>query len=308
MIVDASSSRLEQERHRREAFVRRRLGHDPDSLESMDLTRFMHGGPGRLLRCRVCGLGLREEDEEAKYQADRYDTELMRHLYPRYLQAFRKKRSGYRPLLRPGAEVLEVGSHLGAFLQTAEEWGWRPTGLDVGEFTSAFGRREGFSVKRMPLEDYSPRLKRPDAIFVWNCFEQLEDPFGTLRRSHQLLNRHGVLVVRVPNAAFYRAQRRNLETTGGALRTLGLNNLLGFPYLHGYTPATLTRLLRSMNFEPLAAHNSSLLTPPYPDLSATVREEWRNVRREAVRSTAIDGPWIEIVSRRVDSGSSRKPL
>jgi hypothetical protein len=99
----------------------------------------------------------------------------MRHLYPRYRDAFARKCGHFQPLLPPGAEVLEVGSHLGSFLEIAETWSWKPVGLDIGRETSAFARHQGGTVKRVSFDDYSPPA-RPDAIFIWNYFEQLDDP------------------------------------------------------------------------------------------------------------------------------------
>jgi hypothetical protein len=130
--VAASASAITPEQKIRESLVDERLGHRADYSESMDLTRFMHGAPARLLCCQLCGLLWRDEAEEAHYADDVYDSDLMKVLYPRFAYAFENKRRQYRPLLRPAAEVLEVGSHLGGFLQVAEEWGWRPTGLDIG--------------------------------------------------------------------------------------------------------------------------------------------------------------------------------
>src|SRR4051812_12223768 len=132
------AKRVAEENSIRSHFVEERLRRTPEDLEAMDLTEFMHGGAGRLLRCETCGTLLREEADEAHYQDDVYDPVLMQHLYPRYVSAFRLKQPVYGGLLREHAEVVEVGSHLGAFLQTAEEWGWRPTGLDIGASTSAF--------------------------------------------------------------------------------------------------------------------------------------------------------------------------
>ena len=299
--VGASSEQIRQESDLRASFVTQRLGHRPDELELMDLTRFMHGGPGRLLSCRICGLLFREEDGPAHYEVDVYDPELMKHMYPRYLRAFAEK-TQYRPILRDNAEVLEVGSHLGAFLEVAEQWGWRPTGLDIGVATSQFARRKGATVKRLPMEDYSPRC-RPDAVFIWNCFEQLEDPSAALRETHRLLAPQGLLTVRVPNAGFYRYALEQLknEHRGRQLRLLGYNNLLAFPYLYGYTPSLLTRFLRVNGFTPIASHPSSLLTPPYPDLSRKIKSEWREVRRDGETAPVGSSPWIEIVSRRTES-------
>lgn len=276
---------MERESEIRESFVTERLGHRAEDPENMDLTKFMHGGPGRLLRCPCCGLLSREEETRAHYEDDRYDPALMKHLYPRYVRAFEQKRRLYQPLLRPHAEVLEVGSHLGAFLQTAEEWGWRPTGLDIGAATSEFARRQGGTVKRISLEDYSPRLRKSEAIFIWNCFEQVEDPGALLRRARSMLDRHGLLVVRAPNAEFYLRERERR----GARRSLGYNNLLGFPYRFGYSRESLGRVLGKAGFIPVSVYNSGLLTPPYPDLSGRIRREWGAVRE--------CGAWVEVVCR-----------
>lgn len=290
--VDRSAERLAWEAHTREEFVTRRLGHRPEELEAMDLTRFMHGEPARLLVCRHCGLLVREEPGRAEYESDLYDPVLMNHLYPRYLRAFEEKKRSYKKLLRPGAEVVELGSHLGAFLEAAENWGWRPVGLDIGASTSAFARKRGGLVRRATLEAYSPHLRKPEAVFIWNCFEQLEDPNQTLIRAHELLDRHGLIVLRVPNAGFYRRQRREFDgrRPHRALNSLAYNNLLGFPYLRGYDEQSIKRLLRLNDFEPIQARGASLLTPPYPQMSRRISEEWRQARQGS--------PWIEVVGRR----------
>ena len=296
-VVQISPMEIRRESDLREDFVNQRLEHRPEQEERMDLTEFMHGGNGRLVACARCGLLLREDERAADYRHDIYDPDLMTHLYPRYLRAFEKKKSLYQPLLGEHAEVLEIGSHLGAFLQAAEKWDWRPTGLDIGQATSEFARRRGLSVKRLSMEEYSPRLKRPDAIFIWNCFEQLPDPGTTLRQSHRLMEKNGLLIVRVPSARFYQRTRKTLSAP--AVRLLGYNNLLGFPYLYGYTFSTLAQILKRHGFMPIAGHNSSVLTPPYPDMPGWVKEEWREVRRADRVSDAAEGPWIEMVGRRM---------
>src|SRR5262249_22810727 len=148
--------------------------------------------------------------------------------YPRYREAFERKRQIYRPLLPPAAEVLEIGSHLGAFLEVAENWGWKPIGLDIGAETGAFAKRQGATIKRAELAEFSPRLRRLDAVFIWNCFEQLEDPQRILAESRQRVAEHGLIVLRVPNGDFYR------RSAPRQWRSLTYNNLLGFPYLNGY--------------------------------------------------------------------------
>lgn len=106
--------------------------------------------------------------------------------------------------------------------------------------------------------------------------------------------------MRVPNADFYREQQwrlRNLRSQA-ALKLLGYNNLLGFPYLHGYTPATLDRLLCTHHFDPVATLDSSVIEPPYPQMSAQICDEWRETRHESERPRTTGGPWIEILCRK----------
>jgi len=264
----------------------------------MDLTQFMHGAPATIVACTNCGTLHRPEGEPANYEADRYDAALLRHVYPRYLEAFERKRASYEPLLRAHAEVLEVGSHLGAFLEAAETWGWKPTGLDIGAETSEFARRRGARVKRCGLSEAFAGRRALDAIFIWNCFEQLGSPRRSLSDARGLLGRHGLIVLRVPNGDYY---RKHIEAGSRWLRPLGYNNLLGFPYLHGYNSGSLDLLLRSASFEPVAIFGTSLLSPPYPDLTSSVREEWDRVETRAKRTAAAESPWIEIVGRAVES-------
>jgi len=285
---------MEEESLQRYEFVTSRLGRSPAGLEGMDLTRFMHGSPARVVTCTTCGTLRRCEEHTANYESDRYDPALLRHLYPHYLRAFERKRTRYQPLLPSRAEVLEIGSHVGAFLEAAENWGWKPIGLDIGADTSDFARRQGATVKRVALEDYRPRLRRLDAVFIWNCFEQLDDPRRSLEEARRRLARHGLVVLRVPNGDFY---RQRIGRGWNWLRWLGYNNLLGFPYLHGYGLGSLERLLRSANFELIASFATSLLVPPYPEMSPPLSEEWRSLEIEAARGSASGSPWIEVVGR-----------
>lgn len=269
----------------------------------MDLTHFMHGKPARVLACATCGLLRRADPQPASYENDCYDRALLQHLYPRYLDAFKRKRSAYEPLLQPHAEVLEIGSHIGAFLEAAETWGWRPTGLDIGAETSEFARGQGARVKRVALPDYSNKRQPLDAIFIWNCFEQLEDPRENLGAARRLLGRHGLVVLRVPNGEFY---RKHIEKAGRRwLPPFGYNNLLAFPYLHGFNLGSLKLLLRSAGFEPVAAFGASVLTPPYPDLSPSLRVEWTRIEKRAQQAPPEDSPWIEVVGRAIEGFTSR---
>jgi hypothetical protein len=301
-------------------FVHSRVGHRASPTELKDLTDFMHGFPAPLAACSACGVLVRAEEQPRSadhYEEDPNDPALMDHVYPRYVQAFRQKQAVYRDLLPPNSDVLELGSHLGGFLQTAEEWNWRPLGLDVGLDTSAFARRNGFTVRRKMLEDADVRDRSLDGVFIWNCFEQIAAPVPTLLRAWTLLRDSGVLVVRVPNALFYRVfgQRLCIDCSDQfAMRALAYNNLLGFPYLYGYTAESLNRLVESCGFKYLHGANSELVTMPFPDISRRIECEQRAASSLVAEwSTAttgsagtLTGPWIELVYRKLSESAWRK--
>jgi hypothetical protein len=285
-------------------FVLSRLPGSPSPEELKDLTDFMHGAPAPLQRCSRCGLTRRAEgdpEDAGSYEEDPNDPDVMAQVYPRYVQAFRNKEGGFLPLLRPNADVLELGPHLGGFLQTAEEWNWRPIGIDVGVDTTAFMRRNGLTVRHGLLEDARVKNGSADAVFIWNCFEQLLDPFETLKVAHRVLKKHGLLVVRVPNLAFYETFRRS---GGFARRALAYNNLLGFPYLYGYTMKTLNRLLARAGFVYERGFNSELVTTPFADVSDRIAREQSRVSQAVAAWSSrtswstLTGPWIEAVYRR----------
>ena len=311
--VAVPAAEIESEIHRRERFVYSRLQRHAGRAELKDLTDFMHGGPARLVACRSCGLIIRDEASVRavdSYKEDENDHDLMRQVYPRYSAAFRNKAKVLRDRLRPGASVLEIGSHLGAFLQVAEEWGWSAVGLDVGRDTSEFARGNGLTVRRETIEDTRLRASSADAVFIWNCFEQLARPVEALESAYRLLRRFGLLVLRVPKAEFYLAMRRRRE------QWLAWNNLLGFPYLHGYTPGALDRMAARHGFEPVRGFNSELVTMPFAEPTHSIAAEEMAASAEVVAiSTALTmqsgtlvGPWTEIVYRKQDKVTRSRSL
>jgi hypothetical protein len=70
--------------------------------------------------------------------------------------------------LPPGAEILEAGSHLGAYLKVAENWGSKPIGLDIGRDGSAFARRQGRTVKPAVLEIVGRAVDSPSFLIRSN--------------------------------------------------------------------------------------------------------------------------------------------
>ena len=304
---------IKKEIELRRSFVLDRIGRRAARSELKDLIDFMHGFPAPLARCSDCGVLVRGEQrvpEAHSYEDDPNDPDLMAHVFPLYLEAFRRKQDVYRPLLKPYVDVLEIGSHLGAFLQTAEEWSWNAAALDVGSDTAEFARSRGFRVQQGIIEEAFISPRSLEAVFIWNCFEQIPDPDGMLKAIYRVLKPHGLLVVRVPNALFYTLLSRSLhapEHNRWVVDALAYNNLLGFPYLYGYTAEALNRLASRYAFKPVSGANSELVTMPFPDVTRRITGEQIQISRAVSRWSAaalegglLAGPWVEMIFRKLE--------
>jgi SAM-dependent methyltransferase len=314
-LVDAKVIQEECELRRR--FIKDRLPHPvpPDQLK--DLTNFFHAGKAEIAVCSECSLLLRRELEPAEaptYSGEHYDPEAIEAVYPQYLSAFRAKEQPYRGLLPAQARVLEIGSHYGAFLETAQDWGWEAEGVDIGEDTSRFASSRGFTVHKKELPECGIPDSSRDAVFIWNCFEQIPDPTTTLKEAYRILKPAGLLVARTPNGLFY--SMCHVLLGGMGLRpdakellrkAMAYNNLLGFPYLYGHSRGTLNRLIERFGFPFENGLNSELLTLPLPENPEWVEQE-EHVINDEMRLLAgsllsdthgvLTGPWIEVWYRR----------
>jgi SAM-dependent methyltransferase len=311
------AERLESECRRRERFVSERLPRPASPGELKDLTEFFHQGKAEILDCLGCTLLVRKELEkpaEETYKEEAYDAAAIERIYPRYLHAFRSKADPFRSLLPAGARVLEIGSHYGAFLQVAGEWSWHAEGVDIGKDTSRFARSKGFTVHTKDVSECGFGDRTFDGVFVWNCFEQIREPMPVLEEARRILRPGGLLVLRTPNGVFYRVCQSLIGEAGMRpeakdflIEAMAYNNLLGFPYLFGYSEAVLERLAERSGFRREGMLNSELLTLPLPEDPDWVRREERVIadritmlERFALRNDeeTLIGPWIELWFRR----------
>jgi SAM-dependent methyltransferase len=301
----------------RKQFIHERATKPLSPGERKDLTDFFHNEQADLLACETCGLLLRSERERPtapSYSQDEYDAEAIEKIYPKYVRAFAAKEQPYRKLLRAHADVVELGSHYGAFLETASKWGWNAIGADIGEDSSRFARSHGFDVRSCELQECHFESGSMDGLFIWNCFDQIRNPQPVLKEAQRILKRNGLLVVRTPNGLFYTKCQRLLRgkhispvASQFLVEAMAYNNLLGFPYQYGYNGAALEKLIKPFDFRPEGMLNSELLTLPLPEDPEWVVDEEQAIQ-EGVhllahsvlhnREGELAGPWIELWFRR----------
>ncbi len=299
--VVAERDELRQEVESLWEYHERRLRPETPPEHLMDRVAFSQQPPLRLVRCRECGLVYRNPIERERELAEIYAGEapapdVLRSLHDTQLPAMRTQARVLREVLGRGGSGLEVGSYVGGFLAAARERGLQFEGVDINADVNTFTRSLGFPVHDGDLASMS-RERRFDAVAIWNTFDQLADPRGVVKIAHELLSPGGVLVVRVPNGAYYAERRRDRS----AWPLLAQNNLLTFPYRWGFTEHSLERLLDAYGFG-VVCERGDVLVPIADEWTHpwAAREE-RDIKRALqvdARESTDDAPWLEVYARR----------
>jgi SAM-dependent methyltransferase len=283
-----------------------------------DRLKFTQDYATEIVACRDCGLLFRNprprtEAVSKAYQTERYDNAYLwaefnvqrawaRTKIPVLAKHLRKTMTRARP------RILEIGSFVGGFLLEGKEQGWDMFGIDPGRDVIAFCRRQQLPVFEGTVEEAKLSPVSFDGIVVWNTFDQLPDPHMLLEHAVPLLRNGGLLVVRVPNGACFETGMGLRKQLPGALRpvldlALAFNNLLTFPYLHGYSASQLETLMSSYGFRLIDCLPDQLPSPPSDQLTNWARWEERSIKSLWRTLTAVFGdehlrryrfaPWLD---------------
>jgi len=194
-----------------------------------------------ILECPACGMVSSRPTLAPSEILERYEDVVDE----RYLGEEEARRELFAWVLRVmagypvrGDRLLEIGSNLGLFLDTAAKTGWRARGIEPSRWAVETGRaRFGVDLEQKPLEDLHEPPGSADAIVLLDVLEHLVDPQDALRRLRPLLDDEGLLTLSTINFEGLHARLRG-ERWPWLIR----------PHLHYFTPVTLERVLRSAGY------------------------------------------------------------
>lgn len=295
-------------------FYRHRVTGGEDSLE--DRAAFTQDEPTSIVRCVFCGMVMRSprptpEALRAMYARDTYGKEALERLAECQREFFDNRMPDLWTALPPPARILEVGPFVGGFLGAACAAGYEAVGTDVGEETVAFMRDQGLDVREGDFREVDLPAGAWDGVFIWNTFDQMEEPRTVLNRAAALLKPGGLLVLRVPNGAFetgclqLRRAFHAASRAGRIRRAQAYNNFVTFPYLNGYTPEALNLLLEAAGFRVEKWVGDTLVRLADEDTKSCAVDEEARTQRAVRRFTAhtrrktghFVAPWIEVWAR-----------
>ena len=296
----ASSEEIRRQVEELWAFHTRRLKPGAPVQQLFDRAVFSQAPPFHIVQCEECGTVMRNPRESETSIVDLYASEeppasALEDLFDEQVAFYAPRVRTLEKLLGRSGTVLEVGSYLGAFLHSAQERGWKASGVDVNETANAFAQAHGADVRAGTIDDVSDD-HRYDVVALWNCLDQLPDPERALLHARALLNDGGLVTARVPNGAFYAMliKRRFRRTL------LAQNNLLAFPYRQGFTPSSLRTLLSGTGFAIVRMRGDTLVAT-----AGAWTRTWAAAEERIVKAATrmllptAHSPWIEVYARAV---------
>ena len=317
LICSSREIRAHLEYLRRFHLRRLRSGEGVHLHALADRAEFTQDYATDIVACADCGLLFRNPRPPASsvadaYARDEYGEQRLRALFDAQRELFNRKArrlARWFPIARD-LRVVEVGSFVGGFLAAAGKRGWQAIGVDPGEEVTEFSRRQGLDVFRGTLAGAPIRPRSVDCVAVWNTFDQLPNPEPTIAAARRLLRPGGILALRVPNGDCFRLAvgwlkgHRLPRLLGGWVRAaLAWNNLLAFPYLHGYSVRTLDWLLAWHGLRRIAVHGDTLARLADAKTRPWASWEERMIKMACRAAASLGGvasgraplaPWIDV--------------
>jgi 2-polyprenyl-3-methyl-5-hydroxy-6-metoxy-1,4-benzoquinol methylase len=160
-------------------------------------TSSAYGECGPIVRCTGCGLLFQNPQPDpvsilAAYEDvvdERYaeEREGRIHTFQRALDELGEYAATGR--------LLDVGAHLGVFIEVALARGWDAEGIEPSRWAVAQARARDLRITCGALADFRPSDGAFDAVTMWDVIEHFPNPLAELRRTHGLLRPGGTLAI-----------------------------------------------------------------------------------------------------------------
>jgi 2-polyprenyl-3-methyl-5-hydroxy-6-metoxy-1,4-benzoquinol methylase len=96
----------------------------------------------------------------------------------------------------PKGRLLDVGCHIGTFLDLAEQGGFEVSGVEPSRWAAQIARdRISGPVHNGAVEDAPVPANSYDAVTIWDVIEHLPDPASDLRAIRQALRPGGIVAI-----------------------------------------------------------------------------------------------------------------
>lgn len=149
-----------------------------------------------------------------------------------------------------GNELLEIGIGKGFFLSSAENEGFKVTGVELNKENCMKAKDVLSSSSTIINSDiYEANLKSNfyDCVYMKDVFEHVPDPLIMLREINRVSKKGGVIFIEVPN----------IEGLVFKITKQKHSTIFGFEHLNYWSPKTLTEILNRAGYKVVGVQHHS---------------------------------------------------
>jgi 2-polyprenyl-3-methyl-5-hydroxy-6-metoxy-1,4-benzoquinol methylase len=212
-------------------------------VEALQCTYLGYGVHGPIVRCRHCGLVYINPRPNSSDVLDDYE-DVVDELYVLEREGrvltFRRHLRPLERIVGPpnGKRLLDVGCHIGVFVDVAQRRGWDAWGVEPSRWATEQARAQGLRVLNGTLATAGFEDASFDIITMWDVIEHLPHPQAELRQAHRLLKPGGAVVI------------HTIDIESSFARIMGHRwPWLMEMHLYYFSPRTLRRMLEDVGFE-----------------------------------------------------------
>jgi len=172
----------------------------PADPEHFRCTTLSYGEHFCIVQCRQCGLVYTNPRRKPSVILNDYEEVVDE----RYLAERQARRATFGRNIRPlekmipdrnGHRLLDVGAHVGVFVEVAQERGWDAAGIEPSRWAVEQGRQRGLHMIQGTLRDAELDSESFDVVTMWDVVEHLIEPMRDIREVARLLKPGGVFCV-----------------------------------------------------------------------------------------------------------------
>lgn len=212
-------------------------------IEALQCTHLGYGIHGPVVKCQNCGLvyiNPRPNSSDVVHDYQDVVDELYVEEREGRVLTFRRHLRPLERIVGPpdGKRLLDVGCHIGVFVDVAQQSGWDAWGVEPSFWAAEQAQAQGLKVVNGTLATAGFEDNSFDVITLWDVIEHVPDPKGELGQVHRLLKAGCTVII------------HTIDIESLFARIMGHRwPWLMEMHLYYFSPRTLRRMLEEVGFE-----------------------------------------------------------
>src|SRR5215212_6050670 len=177
---------------------------DMEDYSAFRCTSTGYGKHHSIVKCKHCGLVYANPRRNGAEVLEKYvNVEDPLYFEERQgrVMTFGKHLRPLQRLIGPpnGRSLLDVGAHIGVFVEVANNAGWKAIGIEPSRWSVRIARQSGIELIEGTLASANFPDDHFDIVTLWDVIEHLADPMSELEHVFRVLKPGGWVVIHTMN-------------------------------------------------------------------------------------------------------------